>query len=335
MGDNQQEALAYDEFGVPMVETGANLHNLFGFVGYQPDEVTESCFAQARYYEPVTSRIVSPDLWAGDLYNPASLNKYMYCYNNPLKYVDLDGLEPIVVAGGAFDPESEDEYQYTFVDTSLLQASTNNEPTTLLVANAGWQPSQYDAITQYAEVQGLNLVWFDSTEQLTNYINTGSIDGKGNIRASDPITSLHVFSHGTDRNTGDYAVTFGLNTSSTIDWSIADIQRINSSAFADYSITFFYSCRTGNYFRGGNFAQEFANQTNSSTYAFVGLNGRTDYSHILGNPFERRGIGFWLGSFNAWKAARGEVTDSPGAAFRLPQGSFWFSRGEWFYSRCE
>jgi RHS repeat-associated protein len=68
----------------------------------------------ARYYSSVQGRFTSPDEFAGgpdelfefaeaasgnptfyaDLHNPQSLNKYQYCYNNPLKYVDPNGHDP-------------------------------------------------------------------------------------------------------------------------------------------------------------------------------------------------------------------------------------------------
>jgi len=94
MGDNQQEALAYDEFGVPMVETGANLHNPFGFTGYQPDEISRLKYAQARYYEPNFGRFSSVDIVKGVIMNPQTLNEYQYCLNQPLDLVDLSGEIP-------------------------------------------------------------------------------------------------------------------------------------------------------------------------------------------------------------------------------------------------
>ena len=65
----------------------------------------------ARYYSSAQGRFTSPDEFSGgpdelyffaedassnptfyaDLLDPQSLNKYQYCYNNPLRYVDPDG----------------------------------------------------------------------------------------------------------------------------------------------------------------------------------------------------------------------------------------------------
>ena len=48
-------------------------------------------FAQARYYLPETGRFISEDSWFGQLEIPITLHKYIYCYDNPLVYVDRNG----------------------------------------------------------------------------------------------------------------------------------------------------------------------------------------------------------------------------------------------------
>ena len=42
-------------------------------------------------YDPVIALFISADSVVPDLYDPQSLNRYAYCRNNPLKYVDPDG----------------------------------------------------------------------------------------------------------------------------------------------------------------------------------------------------------------------------------------------------
>jgi RHS repeat-associated protein len=46
----------------------------------------------ARYYDPEIGRFISRDPIKGRLLNPESLNRYIYCLNNPLKYMDPTGL---------------------------------------------------------------------------------------------------------------------------------------------------------------------------------------------------------------------------------------------------
>jgi RHS repeat-associated protein len=92
--------------------------------------VTGLYYAQARYYEPRVSRIVSPDLWAGVQNNPQSLHKYTYCYNNPLRYVDRDGLSPETVP----NPTSFPTPLPTFtpragIDAIIWSSSSSQTPT--------------------------------------------------------------------------------------------------------------------------------------------------------------------------------------------------------------
>ena len=45
----------------------------------------------ARLYDPVIGRFISADSIVPDPFNPQSLNRYSYCLNNPLIYVDPTG----------------------------------------------------------------------------------------------------------------------------------------------------------------------------------------------------------------------------------------------------
>ncbi len=48
-------------------------------------------FYGARYYDPVLGRFISPDTLVPNYINPQSFNRYSYCLNNPLRYVDPSG----------------------------------------------------------------------------------------------------------------------------------------------------------------------------------------------------------------------------------------------------
>jgi len=47
----------------------------------------------ARLYDPVMGRFITPDTIIPDPFNPQSLNRYAYCQNNPLIYTDPSGHE--------------------------------------------------------------------------------------------------------------------------------------------------------------------------------------------------------------------------------------------------
>ena len=92
-GDNGSETLAYDEFGVPMVQPGQagqgganNFNNPFGFTRYQTDSVSGLQYAQARYYSPKQGRFTAEDPIKDQL------NWYDYCGANPVRFTDPSGL---------------------------------------------------------------------------------------------------------------------------------------------------------------------------------------------------------------------------------------------------
>jgi len=91
------DPFAYDVFGEQIV--APSVAQPFGFAGYQTDAVSGMQYAQARYYDSAVARFASVDVLKGYISTPASLNSYVYCVNNPLGHVDLDGNahEPYVI----------------------------------------------------------------------------------------------------------------------------------------------------------------------------------------------------------------------------------------------
>jgi RHS repeat-associated protein len=66
------------------------------FTQYERDTETNLDYAQARYYASVQGRFISTDplLASGRPLNPKTWNRYAYALNNPLRFVDPDGLDP-------------------------------------------------------------------------------------------------------------------------------------------------------------------------------------------------------------------------------------------------
>jgi RHS repeat-associated protein len=55
----------------------------------------------ARYMDPETGRFISLDPQLGSLSAPQSMNRYVYCVNNPLGFVDPTGELPwVAIAAG-------------------------------------------------------------------------------------------------------------------------------------------------------------------------------------------------------------------------------------------
>jgi len=89
----------YDAFGNDRNTANALIsdQNPFRYCGEYFDTATGTYFLRARWYDPATGRFTQQDSWA--YYNPndpLSLNLYVYCYGNPVGYVDPSGNTVIV-----------------------------------------------------------------------------------------------------------------------------------------------------------------------------------------------------------------------------------------------
>ena len=89
---NEVATVKYFPFGGTRFSNGElNTDKLF--TGQRLDQ-TGLYFYNARYYDANIGRFASPDTITTNPANPQSLNRYSYCLNNPLKYVDPSGHDP-------------------------------------------------------------------------------------------------------------------------------------------------------------------------------------------------------------------------------------------------
>ncbi|MDE6389663.1 MAG: hypothetical protein K2L82_17955 [Lachnospiraceae bacterium] len=114
MTDRNHDATAayliygYDEFGNDLSRTigkeleGAGIPNPYteqgegqpvGYTGYRYDTLGTTYFAQAREYDPQTGRFCAQDVIAGNGAVPVTLNRYGYCWGNPVSCTDYDGMK--------------------------------------------------------------------------------------------------------------------------------------------------------------------------------------------------------------------------------------------------
>jgi len=103
---------AYTPYGA--LRGADNLATDRGWLGQVEDRVdgtgatssgTGLTYLNARYYDPVTSRFISPDplMDPGD---PRTLDPYRYAENNPVVFTDASGLRPACASGGALDQDA-------------------------------------------------------------------------------------------------------------------------------------------------------------------------------------------------------------------------------------
>jgi RHS repeat-associated protein len=80
------EEIMYKPFGEQLSETDER----YTYNGKELDE-TGFYYYGARYYDPTVGRFISRDPLTGKKESPQTLNRYAYCLNNPLRYIDPAG----------------------------------------------------------------------------------------------------------------------------------------------------------------------------------------------------------------------------------------------------
>jgi len=93
-GGNRVEELGYLPYGSLLYLNafqGGQWSTVYRFTGQEYDAEYALYNYNARLYDPIIGRFISPDPFIQDPYNPQNLNRYTYCLNNPLIYVDPTG----------------------------------------------------------------------------------------------------------------------------------------------------------------------------------------------------------------------------------------------------
>ncbi|MEW5745519.1 MAG: RHS repeat-associated core domain-containing protein [Nitrospirota bacterium] len=88
-GSKVQETYYYPYGGVRSNVGSVNLKHKF--TGQEEDAETGLYYYNARYYDPVLARFISPDTIVPNPRDPQDLNRYTYAGNNPLRYTDPTG----------------------------------------------------------------------------------------------------------------------------------------------------------------------------------------------------------------------------------------------------
>ncbi|MFZ5800543.1 MAG: RHS repeat-associated core domain-containing protein [Candidatus Omnitrophota bacterium] len=84
------QRLEYDPFGKIALNSGTNKTD-YKFTGKELDEETDLYYYGARYYFPLIGRFLTPDSRVQSPENPQTFNRYSYCNNNPVTYIDPSG----------------------------------------------------------------------------------------------------------------------------------------------------------------------------------------------------------------------------------------------------
>ncbi len=93
LADNEgkvTDTYTYDAFGNLTASTGET-ENSFLYRGEQYDSFTGLYYLRARYMNPSTGTFITMDEYAGSIFEPVSLHKYLYANANPVMYSDPSG----------------------------------------------------------------------------------------------------------------------------------------------------------------------------------------------------------------------------------------------------
>lgn len=167
-----QESFAFDEFGESIVNNNteklASLKQVFGFTGYQENEVDKLYFAQSRHYDSYTGRFINEDKMRGNIITPISLNHYTYCWNDPENMIDKDGNVPMPITVGV------DVIKDNF-SSPLYYAQTSADGAYAAIEVAVSHTTQMPEFRTYLNSNGTKMVAISNS---SNYIK-----GSGGIRS--------------------------------------------------------------------------------------------------------------------------------------------------------
>jgi len=209
-----------DEYGVAIEEIGylpfgaelfRNVYNngewisVYKFTGQEHDSEYELYNYNARLYDPVMGRFITPDTIVPDPYNPQSLNRYSYCINNPMIYVDPTGhgwkcdgngqncqweeetLETVEICGNCEEDNNNDNDAY-FDQQNLLNDIRKMEQLIL------WENSNFNSPEGEVRFYGREAFGSDSAVHVYVFgVTTGMMRGRskngnngGGYPANDP-----------------------------------------------------------------------------------------------------------------------------------------------------
>ncbi|MDD3626785.1 MAG: RHS repeat-associated core domain-containing protein, partial [bacterium] len=90
---NIEEHNKYEPFGdIIWSKSYIDTDNNYKFTGKERDKESNLDYFNARYLDTKLGRFMKVDVVTGNIKSPQTLNRWVYCNNNPIKYVDPTGM---------------------------------------------------------------------------------------------------------------------------------------------------------------------------------------------------------------------------------------------------
>ena len=116
-----RETYGYGAFGEDLYGNQGILQ-VFGYTGYQRDNVAGTYYAQAREYQAEVGRFAGRDILRGNVWNIQTQNQYKYCLNQPFHYIDPTGCTEECIDNGLNEIMEESVYGYIIDGLSISNA---------------------------------------------------------------------------------------------------------------------------------------------------------------------------------------------------------------------
>ncbi|MBU7017062.1 MAG: RHS repeat protein, partial [Theionarchaea archaeon] len=210
---NPVAAVNYTPFG-ESVSHGKE--DTFLFTGKERDSSGLYYFG-SRYYDSETGRFLTRDELCGTMKTPQTLNKYIYCLNNPLKYIDPTG-------NNAETPQDAVE--------DIFDTLHNIDPKTYAEIQAkvdSGEMTPIEALALIIEFLGYTIVWEQSTDSSLHVVISDTLEIDAVI--DDTISDWGKF----DPNTGIVHVNFS-KSNNVADMALIFLHEVSHAVLADFDI---------------------------------------------------------------------------------------------------
>ena len=128
----------FDSFGVMEGSSTAAIQPLHGYTGELSISDGELLHLRKRTYDPTTGRFLQPDTFDGLITDPATLNRYMYAANNPLKFRDPSG-NVFVFFDGTWNHDDANQLSpgTSFTNVVRMREAYSSQPNTGFIYRRG------------------------------------------------------------------------------------------------------------------------------------------------------------------------------------------------------
>ena len=243
------KSYTYDAFGVEQNIDDADT-NAFRYCGEYFDSETGTIYLRARYYDPTIGRFISRDSYAGKISDPLSLNRYTYCNNNPVIFIDPSGNYGVIIYGTY--PNEDHSTEDNMYQAGVIEQEFKEKYGECQVYSVNSAQEFVDTWNSLDDSNGIDEIEFIGHGTADRY---GLTNGIGYIYFGD---GSRLFSSNFKDQSEGREFFRVRNAYGFRDQTIADVQQKNVSKI------YFSACNTANPDFKINIAQAFAQKNSDS-----------------------------------------------------------------------